>query len=81
MRHGFPEALVQWFHVETGTFYLSCGEYAILPFDWTAILDLRFGGEPVLTEFVSFTMVSKLFGIPYPITRMIRGYFELTNEP
>lgn len=46
-----------------------------------AILDLRFGGEPVLTEFVSFTMVSKLFGIPYPITRMIRGYFELTNEP
>ena len=81
MRHGFAGALVQQFHAETSTFYLSYGEYAVLPFDWMAISDLRFGGEPVLTEFVSFTVVSKLLDIPYPITKMIRRYFGPTNEP
>ena len=81
MWHGFVEALVQQFHVETGTFYLSCEEYAVLPFDWTTILDLKFGGKPVLTKFVSYTVVSKLLGFPYPITRMIRGYFGPSDEP
>ena len=31
IRQGIGEALVWWFHAKTGTFHLSCGEYAILP--------------------------------------------------
>ena len=46
-----------WFHVEIGTFHLSCEEYVILPFDWTAILGLRVEGEPFLSEFVSIVDV------------------------
>ena len=46
-----------------------------------ATLSLRFRGEPVQTEFVSFAMASELLGIPYPFTRMTRGYFGPTNEP
>ena len=45
MRHGIGEALVWQFHVETGTFYLSYEEYAILPLNWMAILGIRFSGH------------------------------------
>ena len=81
LRHGLVEALVQQFHAETGTFHLSCGEYIILPLNWRAILGLRFRGEPVQIEFVSFEAASELLGIPYPFTSMTRGYFRPTNEP
>lgn len=68
IRHVIVETLVHWFHVEIGTFHLSCREYAILPFDWTAILGLRFSRYLVLTEFVDFDVVSELLGICYPLT-------------
>ena len=45
MRHGIREALVRRFHAETGTFHLSCGEYVVLPLDWTTILGIWFGGH------------------------------------
>ena len=45
MRCMIPETLVQRFHTETATFHLSCGEYVVLPLDWTAILRLRFSGH------------------------------------
>lgn len=75
MRHEIAEALVQRFHARMGTFHLSCGEYTVLPLDWIAIFSLRFGEESVPTKFVSFTMASELLGIPYPLTRMTKGYF------
>ena len=75
MRHGLFEALVQQFHAETGTFHLSCEEYVVFPLDWTTILGLRFGGEPILTEFVSFSDACELLGIPYPLTRTTKEYF------
>ena len=81
MRHGLTKALVQWFHVETDTFHLSCREYAILSLDLMAILGLRFGTEPVPTKFVSFVVASELLGIPYSLTRVIGRYFGLTKEP
>jgi len=67
MRHGIGEALVRWFHAETGTFHLSCGEYMILPLDWIAILGIRFGGYSILTDDMSFEMACELLGIPFPI--------------
>ena len=81
MRHGLVEALVQWFHVEMDTFHLSYGEYTVLPLKWANILGLRFGGDPVPIKFVSFVVVSKLLGIPYPLTRITKGYFGPTNKP
>lgn len=33
MRHELAKTLVQWFHVETGTFHLSCRVYVVLPLD------------------------------------------------
>ena len=81
MRHMIVETLVQWFHVEIGTFHLSCGEYAVLPLEWTTILGLRFGGYPVPTEFVDFDVVSKLLCINYPLTQVTRRYFTPTDEP
>lgn len=81
IRHGLVEALVQQFHAEIGTFHLNCREYVVLPFDWTTILGLRFGGELVLTEFVSFAVASEFLGIPYPFIRMTKGYFGPTDEP
>lgn len=81
MRHGLAEALVQWFHAETETFHLSCKEYAFLSLNWTTILGIRFGGESVPTEFVSFAVASKLLSIPYTLTSMTKGYFGPIDEP
>ena len=81
MRHVIVETLVQWFHVETGTFHLSCGENAVLLRDWMAILGLRFSGHLVPTKFVDFNIVSKLLGIRYPLTQATKWYFGPTDEP
>ena len=81
MRHVIAETLVQRFHVETGTFHLSCGENAVLLRDWMAILGLRFSGHPVPTKFVDFNIVSKLLGIHYPLTQAMKWYFGPTDEP
>lgn len=81
MRHEIGEALVRWFHAKTGTFHLSCGEYAILPLDWTAILGIRFGGFPILIDEMSFEMAKELLGIPLPLTMDTRGYFRSTMLP
>uniref|UniRef100_A0A7N2MAD1 Aminotransferase-like plant mobile domain-containing protein n=1 Tax=Quercus lobata TaxID=97700 RepID=A0A7N2MAD1_QUELO len=40
------------YHAETCTFHFSCGEYVVLPIDWTAILGIRFGGNPIPDECV-----------------------------
>lgn len=69
MRNGLVEALVQWFHAEIGTFHLSYRDHVVFPLDWIAILGLRFGREPVPTEFVSFVDECELLGIAYPLTR------------
>ena len=81
MRHGIGEALVRQFHVETGTFHLSCGEYAVLPLDWMAILGIRFGSHSILTEEMSFDMACELLGIPLPLIAEMRGYFIPTTSP
>ena len=81
MKHGIGEALVRLFHAKTGTFHLSCGENAILPLDWTAILGIRFGGLSILTYEMSFEMASKLLGIPLPLIADMRGYFGPTASP
>ena len=60
---------------------MSCGKYAVLPLDWTAILGLRFGRYPVSIEFVGFDVTSKLLGIRYPLTQATRQYFRPINEP
>ena len=75
MRHRIGEALVRQFHTEIGTFHLSCGEYAILPFDWTSILGIRFGGYLIPTNDMSFELVCELLGIPLPLTTDTRAYF------
>ena len=59
---------MQMFHAETSTFHLSCREYAILPLDWIAVLGIRFGGYPILTDDMSFKMVCELLGIPPSLT-------------
>lgn len=81
MRHRIGEALVWWFHVETSTFHLSFREYAILPFDWMAILGNRFDGYLILTDDMSFEMAYELLGIPLPLSTDTRGYFEPTASP
>lgn len=68
MRHAIPGTLVQQFHAETGTFHLSCEEYAVIPIDWMAILDLRLGGYTVSIDFVDFDVESELLGIRSPHT-------------
>ena len=68
MREVIVATLVHQFHVETGTFHLSCGEYAVLPLYWMAILGLRFGGYLVSTEFVDFDFASELLDISYRLT-------------
>ena len=69
------------FHVEMGIFHLSCREYAVLPLDWTAILGIRFGRYPILTDDMSFKMACELLGIPFPLTTDTRGYFGPTTSP
>ena len=69
------------FHVKTGTFHLSCGEYAVLPLDWTAILGIKFGGHLIPTKEMTFRMASELLGIPLPLTTETRGYFGPTALP
>ena len=69
------------FHAEIGTFHLSCGEYAILPLDWTAILGIRFDNHPILTEKMSFDMACELLDIPLTLTVEMRGYFGPTALP
>ena len=64
-----------------GTFHLSCGEYAILPLDWIAILGIRFGGFPIPTDEISFEMASELLGILLPLTMDMRGYCRPTASP
>jgi len=81
MRHGIEEALVRQFHAETGTFHLSCGEYAILHLNWTAILGIRFGGFPIPADEMSFEMASELLGIPLPLTADTRAYFGPIASP
>ena len=76
MRQGIREALVRWFHAETGVFHLSCGEYGILPLDWTAILGIKFGGHQIPTEEMSFDMTCDLLGIHLPLTIETRGIFQ-----
>ena len=68
IRHAILETLVQRFHAETGTFHLSCGEYVVLPLDWTAILGLRFDRHPVSIDPIDFATTSELLGIQYPYT-------------
>ena len=63
------------FHAEIDTFHLSCGEYAILPLDWTALLGIRFGGLSISTKKMSFDMACELLGIPLPLTMDTRAYF------
>ena len=69
---------MQQFHAKTGTFHLSCREYAILPFDWTTILGIRFGRYSISTDDMCFEMANELLGIPLPLTMDIRGYFRPT---
>ena len=78
MRHGIGEALVWRFHAKTSTVHLSCGEYAILLLDWTAILGIRFDDLLILTKEISFDMACELLGIPFPLTAEMRGYFGPT---
>lgn len=73
MRHGLAKAL--------GTFHLSCGEYAILPLDWIAILGLRFEGEPVLTEFMGIVEECTPLGIDYPYIVATSRFFRPTQKP
>ena len=79
MRHEIREALVWKFHVQTGTFHLSCGEYAVLHLDWMAILGIRFRGHPISTKEMTFKMASELLDIPLPLTAKTRGYFGPTT--
>ena len=77
LRHEIGEALVQRFHAKIDTFHLSCGEYAVLPFDWTAILRIKFDGHQIPTEEMSFDMACDLLGIPLPLTAETGGeYFR-----
>ena len=81
MRQKIEEALVGQFHVETGTFHLSCREYTILPFDWTTILGIQFRGLLILIKDMCFDMACALLGIPLPLTMETRGYFGPTTSP
>ena len=81
MRHGIGEALVWRFHVKIGTFHLSSREYTILPFDWTAILGIRFGGYLISTDDMSFEMACKLLGILLLLTTDTNGHFGPTTLP
>ena len=81
IRYGIGEALVPQFHIETSTFHLSYGEYAILPLDRTAILGIRFGGLLILTNKMTFEMARERLGIPLPLTANTRGNFEPTASP
>ena len=60
---------------------MSYREYDVLPFNWTAILGLRFGGEPVLPKFMDFAKAYNLLGIAYPLTVTTKEYFGPTQEP
>ena len=40
---------------QDGTFHLSCGEYAILSLDWTAILGIKFGIYLISTDDMSLS--------------------------
>ena len=81
IRHGIGEALVWWFHVEIGTFHLGCGEYAVLPLDWTVILGIRFGEHPIPTDDMSFKMACELLGIPFPLTEGMKVCFGPITSP
>lgn len=75
MRHRIREALVWWFHYETGTFHLSYGEYTILPLDWTTIMGIRFSGYPILTNDMSFEIACELWSILLPLIEDTKAYF------
>ena len=81
MRHRIGEALVWWFHAETSTFHLSCGEYVVLFLDKTAILGIRFGGYPIPTDDMSFEIACELLGIPLPRMEGMKAYFGPTASP
>lgn len=81
MRHWIAEALVRQFHTKTGTFHLSCGEYVVLPINWTTILGIRFGGHQIPTDEITFEMASDLLGIPFPLTVKTEGYLGSTASP
>ena len=72
---------MRWFHVKTGIFHFSCGEYAVLPLDWMAILGIRFGGHQIPTEEISFDMACDLLGIPLSLTVEMKGYLGPTTSP
>ena len=67
MRLGLFWAPLERYHAETCTFHFSCGEYVVLPIDWTAILGIRFGGNPIPDECVSEAEARYLFGLVYPL--------------
>ena len=81
IRHRIGEASMQQFNTEMATFHLSCGEYAILLLDWTAILGTRFGGFLIPTDEISFEMASELLGISLPLTVDTGGYFRPIASP
>lgn len=60
---------------------MSCGEYVVLPLEWTVILSLRFRGELVLTEFVNVAKAYELLGIEYPLTMESFRFVWPTEEP
>ena len=66
---------------QDGTFHLSCGEYAILYLDWTAILGIKFGIYLIPTDDMSFKLACELLGIPMPLTTDTKAYFGLTTSP
>ena len=80
MRHGIGEALVWPFHAKIGTFHLSCREYAVLPLDLMAILDIRFDGYSIPTNDMRFEIACELLGIPLPLTTDTRAYFRPTTS-
>ena len=62
------EPLVWQLHPETRTFHLSCGEYLVLPINWTSILGVRFGGHQILKDKMTFKMANDLLGIPLQLS-------------
>lgn len=81
IRHRTGEALVWRLQIETSTFHLGCGEYAVLPLDWTTILGIKFDVYPISTDDMGFEMAFELLGIPLPLTTDVRGYFGPTALP
>ena len=64
-----------------GIFHLSCGEYAILPIDWTTILGIRFEGEPILDEHVSIDEDCTPFSLTQSLPTSWARLFRPTCDP